>query len=72
MTTFRITSSPMCHAPSVIEWAINAYRSPERRMNILDGFVNRCGFPEALMLKLLSGEVSFRVVEDDVVFDVPN
>lgn len=70
MATFMIQSSPMVYAPGCVRWAINAWRSPEHRPMLLDVFVNRAGFPEALVIKLLSGEAPFTVVDDNVVLEM--
>lgn len=35
MPTYRLGSNPLVHAPSLIDWAINAYAFPRDRAAIL-------------------------------------
>jgi hypothetical protein len=68
MTTYRLASSDLVHAPGLIAWAINGYAFPKDRKAILN-VVKAWNVPEPALKALLSRNAPYSVEGDVVVFD---
>nr|WP_295468855.1 hypothetical protein [Mesorhizobium sp.] len=71
MPSYRLGSSPLVHAPGLIEWAINAYAFPRDRAVILRVVTETWpGLPEAHARLLLSRGLSYGLEHDTVILDI--
>ncbi|WP_179209261.1 hypothetical protein [Haematobacter genomosp. 1] len=70
-TTYRLQSSPACHTPGVIAWAINGYAfeadRPQITRYIADVFPS---VPRQAVEQLLTKAVPFTIEDEAVVFTV--
>jgi hypothetical protein len=72
MPSYRLGSTPLVHAPALIEWAINAYAFPRNRAVILRVVTETWpGLPEAHARLLLSRGLPYRLEHDTVILDIP-
>lgn len=71
MPIYRLGSSPLVHAPGLIEWAINAYAFPRDRAAILRVVTETWpGLPDTHAMLLLSRGLAYRLDHDTVVLDI--
>lgn len=71
MPTYRLGSSPLVHAPGLIEWAINAYAFPRDRAVILRVVTETWpGLPEEHAVLLLSPAISYKRDDDTVIPEI--
>lgn len=71
MPTYRLGSSPLVHAPGLIEWAINAYAFPRDRAVVLRVVTETWpGLPEEHAILLLSRALSYKLDDDTVILEI--
>lgn len=71
MPIYRLGSSPLVHAPGLIEWAINAYAFPRDRAAILRVVTETWpGLPDAHAMLLLSLGLAYGLDHDTLVFGI--
>lgn len=68
MDTYRLTSSPLIYAPGILAWAINGYKFPRDRANMLNVVRQTWNLSEECAEALLSGNISYRIEDDAVTF----
>lgn len=71
MPTYRLGSSPLVHAPGLIEWAINAYAFPRDRAVVLRVVTETWpGLPEEHASLVLSRALSYNLDDDTVILEI--
>lgn len=67
---YRLLSDQHFHTPGMVEWAIAQFVWTDQQPVLLRIFTEGYGLPEADARKLLSGEVPYQVMGDEVHFSI--
>jgi hypothetical protein len=68
MTTYRLGSSGMVHAPGLIAWAVNGAKFKRDRKTMANVVAQGWSIPDAAALALVTGAVPHTVEGEVVVF----
>lgn len=72
MPIYKLGSSPLVHAPGLVAWAINAYRTPKDRAVVLRVVIDTWrGFPEAEARSLLMELRPYSIDGETVIVTAP-
>ncbi len=68
MTTYRLGSNDLIHAPGILHWAMTGYAFKDDRPYLVNVITSGWGIPKAAVHALLSGKTQITIEESTVVF----